>query len=259
VGLTVLYAAFVMVALWLLGELLLQRRAPLPWRALALAGFLTLVLGVVQGSLPLIAGGVLGFGAGQALATRALKAGGGPYWTLLPAEQIPVVGRLFGADAGGAGAPGRPEPEPEVVGEVGPIEAMPPVVGATAVHQPQELVAEEGVYYGYAEQEQQAAYYAYTPEQQAAYAQYAQQSVQAYAEHGQYPQYQEQQPYAGAYQSGYEVGQQTEHQQYAGYQPEYQQQTDYAQQPAPVAYGYDYEQAQYYYPSEQQHQQTHGG
>jgi hypothetical protein len=39
-GYTVLYIAFGVVALWLLGEVLLQDKARLRWRALAFVGFL---------------------------------------------------------------------------------------------------------------------------------------------------------------------------------------------------------------------------
>ena len=45
-GWTVLYIAFGVVALWLLGEVLLQYKARLRWRLLAFAGFLGVVGGV---------------------------------------------------------------------------------------------------------------------------------------------------------------------------------------------------------------------
>lgn len=47
-GWTVLYIAFGVVALWLLGEVLLQYKARLRWRVLAFCGFLGVVLGVLQ-------------------------------------------------------------------------------------------------------------------------------------------------------------------------------------------------------------------
>ena len=46
-GWTVLYIAFGIVALWLLGEVLLQYKARLRWRLLAFGGFLGVVLGVL--------------------------------------------------------------------------------------------------------------------------------------------------------------------------------------------------------------------
>ncbi|MBC3841997.1 hypothetical protein GXW82_22800 [Streptacidiphilus sp. 4-A2] len=75
VGLAVLYAAFAVVALWLLGELLVQHRAPAHWRGLALLGFLGLVAGVQQGSVVVVVVGVVAFGAGQGLVTRSVKQG----------------------------------------------------------------------------------------------------------------------------------------------------------------------------------------
>ncbi|GFN03290.1 hypothetical protein Smic_18460 [Streptomyces microflavus] len=44
-GWTVLYIAFGLVALWLLGEVLLQYKARLRWRLLAFGGFLGVVMG----------------------------------------------------------------------------------------------------------------------------------------------------------------------------------------------------------------------
>src|SRR3546814_5791386 len=46
-GWAVLYIAFGVVALWLLGEVLLQYKARLRWRLLAFGGFLGVVLGVL--------------------------------------------------------------------------------------------------------------------------------------------------------------------------------------------------------------------
>jgi hypothetical protein len=255
---TLLYAAFAVVALWLLGELLLQRRAPLHWRALALVGFLVLVAGVVQGMLPLIGAGVLAFGAGQALATRAVKQpGGAAYWSLVAAERVPLVGRLF---AGEEAAPeakrrsraARPEPvaepipasapEPAVETEAAPTGAM----EATAVFQADEYAVEgDGVYYAQPSQEQyqaqeQAAYYAYTEQ-----ASYPDPYAQAYPpEYPEYGQYQDQQQYA-AYQS------------YESYEQQYAQSygSGYAQHEvaAQPQSGYDYEQAGYYVPEAQYH------
>lgn len=127
-GLGVLYLAFAVVALWLLGELLLQRRAPVQWRALALVGFLALTGGVAERSLPLIAVGVVGFGAGQAQATRAVKRGGREHWTLRAAESLPFAQRLFGA----AALPAPPPPPAPRVGEVSAVEAAPPSADADA-------------------------------------------------------------------------------------------------------------------------------
>ena len=54
-GWTVLYIAFGIVALWLLGEVLLQYKARLRWRLLAFAGFLGVVVGVLMPSVVVIA------------------------------------------------------------------------------------------------------------------------------------------------------------------------------------------------------------
>ena len=127
VGLAVLYPAFAVVALWLLGELLLQFRAPVHWRALALLGFLGLVDGVQTGTVAVIAGGVAAFAAGQLLVTRAVKRGSGPHWSLRgrdgslpgPLARLPLLGRVF--PAGEVPEPGEVTPV-ERVGAVGPIE-----------------------------------------------------------------------------------------------------------------------------------------
>ncbi|MBF9071008.1 hypothetical protein [Streptacidiphilus fuscans] len=231
VGLTALYAAFAVVALWLVGELLLQRRAPLPWRGVALLGFLALVGGVVAGSLPLIGAGVLGFGAGQFLASRAVKAGGGPYWVLVQPEQVPVVGRLFGG--GGAGGDAGAEfSQPVVVGEVGPIEDVEPLPsGEPGVPggEPVVATAEDSVYFGPGDEQ-----YAYAPEQPVPYGEYAPEYTPEYAPaYAQYDGYTaaadptQQQAYADA-----SYGQSGQYEQYVQYAPQEQQQTypDYGQQ-----------------------------
>ncbi|WP_152648695.1 hypothetical protein [Streptacidiphilus anmyonensis] len=263
---TLLYAAFAVVALWLLGELLLQRRAPLHWRALALVGFLVLVAGVAQGSLPLIGVGVVAFGAGQALATRAVKhAGDATHWSLVAPESVPVVGRLFGGEPSAPAPKGRSRrarPEPAATPERGPVPEPVPVsaaepqaadteaaaVEATAVFQAEEYAVEgDSVYYPSTDpQQQEPAYYAYgyTAEQQAS--SYADPYQESYADpyaqqYQEYPQYQ---PYAEPQQS------------YASYE----QQPDYAQQyPAEYApqyggyEGYDQGQQPYYTQDPQYH------
>lgn len=130
IGLALLYAAFAVVALWLLGELLLQHRAPAHWRALALLGFLGLVAGVHQGSAMIVGGGVLAFGAGQGLVTRSVKRGEGPHWSLRgrdgalpgPLGRVPLLDRVFPAAE-------RPEPDGsdpvDRVGAIGSVEDAP--------------------------------------------------------------------------------------------------------------------------------------
>lgn len=79
---TVLYIAFGVVALWLLGEVLLQYKARLRWRLLAFAGFLGVVLGVYMPSVVVIVLGALAFGAGQTFVTLSYRRGFVEGWAL---------------------------------------------------------------------------------------------------------------------------------------------------------------------------------
>ncbi|WP_152628051.1 hypothetical protein [Streptacidiphilus neutrinimicus] len=264
---TLLYAAFAVVALWLLGELLLQRRAPLHWRGLALVGFLVLVAGVAQRSLPLIGLGVVAFGAGQALATRAVKrSDGATYWSLMAPESVPLVGRLFGGEpsapepkgrsrrgrSGPAAEPAPVEPtvEPVLDPQLDPqLDPSVEAAEAAAVFQADEYAAADSVYYPSTEgRQQEAAYYGYTAEQQVPYQEsYAQgQYQESYAQqqYQEYPQYQQQ--YA-AYES-YEQQPQAEPQAQAQ-PPQAQYGSEYAQ----YYEGYDYGQTPYYTQDPQYH------
>ncbi|MFC5906464.1 hypothetical protein [Streptacidiphilus monticola] len=223
----VLYCAFAVVALWLLGELLLQRRAPVHWRGLAFGGFLVLVAGVVRGSLPLIGAGVVGFGAGQWLTTQAVKRGTGEHWALRAAERLPLAGRLFGAEAA---PPPEPEPEP-VVGEVSQVEEYVPEPAPDSLEQTQTWApAQEEIadaYSAYAEPGGQAQAYdetayaaAYGYDQQPYVADYGYTPGYAYEQQGVYAAAPaeagaEQQPQVAYYWDG---------QQYVAYYPEYQPQ-----------------------------------
>ncbi|WP_333770061.1 hypothetical protein [Streptomyces sp. IBSBF 2435] len=81
-GYSVLYIAFGIVALWLLGEVLLQYKARLRWRVLAFCGFLGVVAGVAMGAVVVIVLGALTFGAGQSLVTLSYKRGFSTGWAL---------------------------------------------------------------------------------------------------------------------------------------------------------------------------------
>ncbi|MCE7083145.1 hypothetical protein [Streptomyces sp. ST2-7A] len=81
-GWTVLYIAFGMVALWLLGEVLLQYKARLRWRMLAFFGFLGVVFGVLLPSVPVITLGALAFATGQTLVTLSYRKGFSTGWAL---------------------------------------------------------------------------------------------------------------------------------------------------------------------------------
>ncbi|MCA1221193.1 hypothetical protein [Streptomyces sp. 8L] len=81
-GWTVLYIAFGFVALWLLGEVLLQYKARLRWRALAFVGFVTVVIGVVMGQIVLIVLGAIAFGVGQTYVTLSFRKGYEAGWAV---------------------------------------------------------------------------------------------------------------------------------------------------------------------------------
>ncbi|KIF74077.1 hypothetical protein QR77_08915 [Streptomyces sp. 150FB] len=81
-GWTVLYIAFGIVALWLLGEVLLQYKARLRWRALAFTGFLGVVLGVLMPNIIVIVLGAIAFAAGQTFVTLSFRRGFSTGWAL---------------------------------------------------------------------------------------------------------------------------------------------------------------------------------
>ncbi|MFJ8750725.1 hypothetical protein ACIREO_15505 [Streptomyces sp. NPDC102441] len=81
-GWTVLYIAFGIVALWLLGEVLLQYKARLRWRLLAFAGFLVVVLGVLIPSVPVIVLGAIAFATGQTYVTLSFRRGFSTGWAV---------------------------------------------------------------------------------------------------------------------------------------------------------------------------------
>lgn len=81
-GWTVLYIAFGIVALWLLGEVLLQYKARLRWRLLAFGGFLGVVIGVLLTSVVVIALGAMGFAVGQTYVTLSFRRGFSTGWAI---------------------------------------------------------------------------------------------------------------------------------------------------------------------------------
>ncbi|MFJ7898939.1 hypothetical protein ACIQ6V_00190 [Streptomyces sp. NPDC096198] len=127
-GWAVLYIAFGIVALWLLGEVLLQYKARLRWRLLAFGGFLGVVFGVLIPSVIVIGLGAIAFAVGQTYVTLSFRRGFAEGW---------AVGNRP-REAGGAkkqkrrrGEAARQEPAPEPDGA--PEEAL----SATA-HHPQQ-------------------------------------------------------------------------------------------------------------------------
>ncbi|MBD0743264.1 hypothetical protein [Streptomyces sp. CBMA152] len=81
-GWAVLYIAFGIVALWLLGEVLLQYKARLRWRLLAFAGFLCVVLGVLLPSIFVIIVGAIAFAVGQTYVTLSFRRGFSTGWAV---------------------------------------------------------------------------------------------------------------------------------------------------------------------------------
>lgn len=83
-GWTVLYIAFGFVALWLLGEVLLQYKARLRWRVLAFVGFLGVVLGVLISQVVVIGLGAIAFAVGQTYVTLSFRRGFEQGWAVNP-------------------------------------------------------------------------------------------------------------------------------------------------------------------------------
>ncbi|MEU6536039.1 hypothetical protein [Streptomyces sp. NPDC047000] len=98
-GWTVLYIAFGIVALWLLGEVLLQYKARLRWRLLAFAGFLGVVVGVLMASVVVIGIGAAAFAVGQTYVTLSFRRGFVAGWAVKRPEDEAGDG-----PAGGFGA-----------------------------------------------------------------------------------------------------------------------------------------------------------
>ncbi|MEE1755085.1 hypothetical protein [Streptomyces sp. SP18CS02] len=142
-GWTVLYIAFGVVALWLLGEVLLQYKARLRWRLLAFTGFLGVVVGVLLPSVLVIAGGAIAFAIGQTYVTMSFRKGFSTGWAIggspgasrrRKAASAPVGGPTL--EVGGLAYEPVPQEEP---------------VETTSVYEPQPLPDETGQYGIYSE------------------------------------------------------------------------------------------------------------
>jgi hypothetical protein len=107
-GWAVLYIAFGIVALWLLGEVLLQYKARLRWRLLAFAGFLGVVVGVLIPSVVVIGLGAAAFAVGQTYVTLSFRSGFAAGWAM----NAPALG----GSKRRRGERGRQEPTLEVTG-----------------------------------------------------------------------------------------------------------------------------------------------
>ncbi|MGA5816461.1 hypothetical protein ACPC54_01165 [Kitasatospora sp. NPDC094028] len=261
IGYLLLYVALAVVALWLIAEVLLQNRAPLHWRVLALAGFLGVAAGMKLGSVVVIGAGAVLFAVGQTFVTLSVKRGYQAGWSLRkpdgslpgPLAKVPLLGAL----TGGAAVTAAAAATAERVGEVGSVEEAEavaeavaedvPEVERTAAFEPQGL-AEDGVY--------APGYYEQQPEPQ-------HQDPQHQAAQHQDFQHQQQDPYAGAYQAGYDQQQWQTQQQpayasydqaYGGYPQQHQDVQHQQQDPYAGAYqaGYDQQQWQQAQPQHQQ-------
>ncbi|MGC9380185.1 hypothetical protein [Streptomyces sp. MH13] len=195
-GWTVLYIAFGGVALWLLGEVLLQYKARLRWRLLAFGGFLGVVVGVLIPSVIVIGLGAAAFAVGQTYVTLSFRRGFEAGWAVnAPASLTGKRGRpqrgrqeptlevsgLEGAEGGPDGHDGYGDRTPDhVPGQDGlaygpddydrddvftPVRpADPTAAETTAVYEPQPMPDDTGSYgvyadagYGHDQQAQAAA------------------------------------------------------------------------------------------------------
>ncbi|MCM2414621.1 hypothetical protein [Streptomyces sp. RKAG290] len=222
-GWTVLYIAFGIVALWLLGEVLLQYKARLRWRLLAFTGFLVVVIGVLMPSVPVIALGAVAFATGQTYVTLSFRRGFSTGW---------AIGGSPGASRRRRGGAADREPRLQVsdleteYDRGAPAEPLSaPVNPAAAVYEPEPLPDDTGQYGIYTDplpqQEQhqeppqpqgQPQYAAYDP-----YTDYSAYPAQGQDTYGGQDTYAGQDAYAGAGQ--YDYG--TDQQQYAAYSDPY--------------------------------------
>ncbi|MEU1792113.1 hypothetical protein ABZ553_40825 [Streptomyces sparsogenes] len=135
-GWTVLYIAFGIVALWLLGEVLLQYKARLRWRLLAFTGFLGVVVGVLIPSVWVIGAGAIAFAAGQTYVTLSFRRGFAAGWAL---RGVPGLSR-------GERESAPPPPDAEPTLEVSDLEAVPVPQQEPTAYQPEPLPDDTGEY-----------------------------------------------------------------------------------------------------------------
>lgn len=116
-GWTVLYIAFGVVALWLLGEVLLQYKARLRWRLLAFAGFVGVVLGVLMPSVIVIGLGAIAFAVGQTYVTLSFRRGFASGWAVKRPEAEAGGGSKRRRGRADRHEPGVPDADPEFAGD----------------------------------------------------------------------------------------------------------------------------------------------
>ncbi|MFB7366244.1 hypothetical protein [Streptomyces hydrogenans] len=258
-GWTVLYIAFGLVALWLLGEVLLQYKARLRWRILAFCGFLGVVVGVLLPSVAVIIAGAIAFAAGQTFVTLSFRRGFSTGWAI---GGSPGASRRRKAGAAPAAGPtlevsGLSYEDAEAAHAPGPdAEELRAGAEPASVYEPQPLPEDTGsygIYGGQPEQTPQAP--AYGGYDQSAYDQggYGTGAYDptGYGTGGYAPAAQDApayDTYAAGYeqQPGYDYGTAGAPQQYAAYSDPYigpgtdgQQYTSYHGDPYAPSYGYD--------------------
>ncbi|MFE1290150.1 hypothetical protein [Streptomyces sp. NPDC058751] len=252
-GLTVLYLAFGIVALWLLGEVLLQYKARLRFRLLAFVGFLGVVLGVLMHSVVVIGLGAAAFTVGQTYVTLSFRQGFAQGWAIKGPSAEDGPGSLLKRRRG--------EPEDTDQAEEGsdleevevaayrredpyadeddvftpapsdrftpPEPAEPTAAESTSVYEPQPLPEETGTYGVY----DSTAYAAATDQSYAGASASQDQQVYSTGQNEQvYSTGQNQQAYAYDGYTGYDqqqYGYGTDQQQYAGYTDPYTGQQTY--------------------------------
>ncbi|MEU3219239.1 hypothetical protein [Streptomyces sp. NPDC006971] len=148
-GWTVLYIAFGIVALWLLGEVLLQYKARLRWRLLAFVGFLCVIIGVLTQSQFVIIVGTIAFATGQTYVTLSFRRGFSTGWAIggSPGESR----RRRGGKAGKGRSGRRAAPTLEVsdveAAQDGQVSAQPMAdASRAAVYEPEPLPDDTGQY-----------------------------------------------------------------------------------------------------------------
>ncbi|MFF1838228.1 hypothetical protein ACFVXE_29090 [Streptomyces sp. NPDC058231] len=172
-GWTVLYIAFGIVALWLLGEVLLQYKARLRWRLLAFAGFSCVVVGVLMPSVLVIAVGAIAFATGQTYVTLSFRRGFSTGWAIggSPGESRR---RRSGGDRDARREPTLEVSDLEVehdrTGRAGEDHDARTSVTASAVYEPEPLPDDTGQYGIYTDP--QPAHRSQQPQGQPQYAEY---------------------------------------------------------------------------------------
>ncbi|WP_326765107.1 hypothetical protein OG978_11475 [Streptomyces sp. NBC_01591] len=214
-GWTVLYIAFGIVALWLLGEVLLQYKARLRWRLLAFAGFGCVVVGVLMPSVLVIVLGTIAFATGQTYVTLSFRRGFSTGWAI-GGNPGASRRRRGGGDREGRG-PALQVSDLEMAYDAQAPQRPDTDVPAAAVYEPEPMPDDTGQYGVYSDQHrsQQGPSHEGQPQQQPQYAAYDPHAApSAYGAPGQ-DTYAGQDPLAGQYDYG------TERQQYAAYSDPY--------------------------------------